>query len=127
VRSLSLTEVVDLHRRVLEWSGGLAGIRDHAALQSSIAQPLQAFGGQDLYPGIVAKAAALAFFLATNHPFLDGNKRVAHAAMEVTLILNGFSLEASIDEQEQVMLRLAGGGFSRAEFSEWVERHARRR
>jgi death-on-curing protein len=74
----------------------------------------------------VSKAAALSFFLATNHPFVDGNKRVAHAALEVTLVLNGYELKATVDEQERVMLRLASGDLSRAEFSDWVERHTHR-
>lgn len=91
-----------------------------AALESSVSQPLQSFGGDELYPGTLEKAAALAFFLASNHPFIDGNKRVAHAALAVTLRLNGYRLSAPVDEQERIMLRLASGELTRAEFSEWV-------
>jgi death-on-curing protein len=123
VRYLSETEVVEIHRRVVEQSGGLLGVRDHGALDSSVTQPTQSFAGKDLYVGPVSKAAALSFFLATNHPFVDGNKRVAHAALEVTLVLNGYELKATVDEQERIMLRLASGDLSRAEFSDWVERH----
>jgi death on curing protein len=102
------------------------GIRDRAALESSVAQPLQSFGGDDLYPGVLHKAASLAFFLASNHPFLDGNKRVAHAALEVMLRLNGLYIEATVDEHEQIMLRLASGEVSRTEFVDWVENRARK-
>jgi death-on-curing protein len=123
VRYLSEAEVVEIHRRVVEQSGGLIGIRDRGALDSSVTQPSQSFAGEDLYVGPVSKAAALSFFLATNHPFVDGNKRVAHAALEVTLVLNGYELRATVDEQERIMLRLASGELSRAEFSDWVERH----
>jgi death-on-curing protein len=125
VRYLSRAEIIELHRRVIERFGGSFGIRDRAALDSSLAQPLQAFGGEDLYVGVVAKAAALGFFLATNHAFIDGNKRVAHAAMEMTLLLNGLEIDAAASEQEHVMLQLAAGQLSRAEFAEWVEQHIR--
>lgn len=126
MRYLSFAEVVELHQLVIEQSGGSFGIRDQAALESSVAQPRQTFAGSDLYVGVVTKAAALGFFIATNHAFVDGNKRVAHAAMEVMLLLNGYELNAGIDEQEGVMLDLAAGKFSREEFTRWVELHVSR-
>ncbi len=101
-------------------------MRNRGALESSVAQPLQSFHGSELYPDLPAKAAALAFFLAANHPFLDGNKRVAHAALAVTLRMNGYLLVASIDEHEEVMLRLASGQLTRELFEEWVRSHVRR-
>jgi death-on-curing protein len=107
VRYLTLTEVLFLHERVLATSGGAAGIRDLRALEAAVAQPKATFGGEDLYPTVVAKAAALCFSLVQNHPFVDGNKRAGHASMEVLLILNGYTLDAGVDEQEAVMLALA--------------------
>ena len=127
MRHLSRSEVVALHELLIAKFGGAAGVRDSAALDSAIAQPLQTFDGEELYPSVIAKAAALGFFLCSNHPFIDGNKRVAHAAVAVTLILNGFEIAATIDDQEAVMLRLASGDMSRAEFAEWLERHVRDR
>lgn len=123
---LLFEQVVELHSRILEQSGGAEGVRDPSALESSIAQPAQTFGGDDLYTSIAAKAAALCFFLVRNHPFVDGNKRTAHAAMEVTLVLNGLEIAASTDEQEQIMLALATGALSREEFTTWLEQHLRR-
>jgi len=79
-----------------------------------------------LYATIPTKAAALGFFLARNHAFVDGNKRVAHAALEITLVMNGFELAADVDEQEQVMLALAAGRLSREELTTWVEQHLKR-
>ena len=122
---LALEQVLELHARLLEQSGGAEGIRDTSALESSLAQPLQTFGGEDLYPSIPVKAAALCFFLVRNHPFVDGNKRTAHAAMEVMLVLNGFEVAAFVDEQEQTMLALAAGTLSREEFTLWLEQHLR--
>ncbi len=82
MRHLTLAEVLELHRMVMEQSGGSAGLCDLGALESAIAQPRMSFGGSDLYPSLVEKAAALCFSLVNNHPFVDGNKRVGHAAME---------------------------------------------
>lgn len=69
------------------------------------------------------KASALAFGLAMNHPFVDGNKRIAHAAMAVFLDLHGLAMEATVDEQEQLMLNLAAGQLSRADLTAWLESH----
>jgi len=124
MRYLTLGEVVALHRAVIESTGGATGLRDLPALESAIAKPRATFDGVDLHPTITGKAAALAYSLALNHPFLDGNKRVAHAAMEVFLALNGLELRANIDEQETLFLSLAEGRSSRPELEAWLEQHA---
>ena len=123
MRYLTLVEIVELQRRLVREFGGVEGIHNQHALEAAIAQPMQTFGGGDLYAGLVAKAAALAFFLATGHAFRDGNKRIAHAAMEITLLLNGVVLTAPVAEQESIMLALASGKLSRGEFTRWVEHH----
>ena len=95
-------------------------------LESALAQPRVTFGGSDLHPTLAAKAAALCFSLALNHPFIDGNKRVAHAAMEVFLMLNGWEIVADVDEQEQLMLEIAAGRWSREQLHEWLQDHVMR-
>ena len=65
----------------------------------------------------------MAFSLVRNHPFLDGNKRVGHAALETFLLLNGFEIVASVSEQEEVFLSLAGGSLTREAFVSWLEAH----
>jgi death-on-curing protein len=127
IRCLTLTEVLELHRRLLAQSGGLEGLRDAGSLDSAIAQPSMTFAGRDLYVSLAEKAAALAFSLIRNHPFLDGNKRIGHAAMETFLILNGSELAADVDEQEQVILSLAAGNMDRADFTTWVGSHLQNR
>jgi len=124
MRYLTLGEVVALHHRIITATGGAAGIRDLGALEAAVAQPRASFGGEDLYPGEVEKAAALGFSLVMGHPFLDGNKRTGHAAMETLLVLNGYEVSAAVDEQERVMLQLAAGELSREEFVEWVRSRA---
>ena len=80
------------------------------------------FGGKELYPSIVEKASALGFLVIQNRPFVDGNKRTGHAAMEVFLLLNGLDLKATLDEQFSVIMRSASGEMARNEFTEWVGR-----
>ena len=79
---LSTDEVIRLHESIIQQSGGAAGVRDRGLVDSAVYQPQATYGGQDLLPTIEEKAAALGFSLAMNHAFVDGNKRVAHAAME---------------------------------------------
>ena len=122
-RYLTFAEVLELHQSVLERWGGAGGIRDINALESALAQPRQSFGDADLYPDLSSKAAALCFSLVLNHPFIDGNKRMGHAAMEVFLLVNGHELRAPVDEQERIVLDLAAGQLSRDAFLEWVKRH----
>lgn len=125
MRYLTLGEVVALHRAVIESTGGATGVRDLAGLESALAQPRATFGGSDLHVTLAGTAAALGYSLALNHPFLDGNKRVAHAAMEVFLNLNGFDLLADVDDQEDVMLNVAAGRSSREELERWLEKHTK--
>lgn len=123
MRYLTVEEVQRLHQQVLDETGGGSGVRDQGALESAVAQPQMAFGGQELYPTLADKAGALGFSLAMNHAFLDGNKRIAHAAMEVFMVLNGAELNASVDGQEKVMLELAAGKLDREAFVEWIRQH----
>ncbi len=85
MRYLSLHEVLAIYRRVMQQSGGAVGISNLDGLESALAQPYITFGGVDLYPTLVEKTAALGFSLIKNHPFLDGNKRISHAAMSAYL------------------------------------------
>ncbi len=123
MRHLTTNEALELHRLVVDQSGGGSGVRDPGALDSAVAQPRMTFGGDDLYPTIVEKAAALGFSLVMNHPFVDGNKRIGHAAMETFLVLHGYEIVASVDEQERVVLELAAGHLERETFTDWLGAH----
>ena len=127
MRYLRLHEVLQLYRRIIEQSGGSMGVRDLNALESALAQPRMTFGGEDLYASVIEKAAALAFSLIQNHPFLDGNKRIGHAAMETFLVLNDFEISASPDEQEKVVLQVAAGKLGREKFTAWLRSHVVKR
>jgi len=118
----AIFQILELHKRVIEESGGTPGVRDFGALESALAQPEMTFGGEDLYPTLIEKAGALAYSICMNHPFVDGNKRVAHAAMEIFLVLNGFEINASVDEQEKLFLDLASSKVSKGELINWLQR-----
>ena len=120
---LSVAEVEALHARVLQVAGGSPGIRDRGALESAVAQPQMTFSAADLYPTLVEKAAALGFSLIQNHPFVDGNKRAGQAALEQFLILNGLEIAAQVDEQEQIILKVAAGELKRDDFTAWLQAH----
>jgi death-on-curing protein len=123
IRYLSLAEVLVLHERVIEQSGGAAGLRDLGSLESALAQPRATFDGVELYPTLVEKGTALAFSLVSNHPFVDGNKRIGHAALETFLVLNGFELSAPVEEGEQVFLALAAGTLKRSALQAWIAQY----
>lgn len=123
MRYLTLSELIELHRRIIEQSGGADGIRDLGLAESALAQPQMSFGGKDLYSTIAEKGAALCFSLVKNHPFVDGNKRIGHAAMETFLVMNGWELNATVDDSESVILSLAAGELGRIPLNEWVAAH----
>lgn len=120
MRYLSVGEVLALCEDIMSKSGGKLGIHNLGGLESAIAQPRMTSGGMDLYPTVVEKAAILGFSVIKNHPFVDGNKRVGHAAMEVFLILNGSEISASVDEQEKIILRVASGESDLAALTDWL-------
>jgi len=90
---LTVDEVIELHERIIIATGGSPGIRDIRLLESAVLGCYQSFGGDDLYPTTVEKAARIAYSVCKNHPFVDGNKRAAVTAMLVILRMNDISLK----------------------------------
>jgi death-on-curing protein len=127
MRLLTLEQVLILHKRLIAQSGGADGIRDRGCLESAIAQPFMSYSGVDLYPSLLEKVAALGFSLINNHPFIDGNKRIGHAAIEVTLLMNGHEIESPVDSQEAVILAVAAGQMSRESFLDWLTKRVKAR
>lgn len=120
MRYLTLAEVLELHRRVMEQAGGSPAVRDLGGLISAVAQPRVTFEGHDLHPTAADKAAALCFSIIVNHPFVDGNKRAGHAAMETFLVMNGYEVVASVDDAERLMLDVASGRIDRQGLAAWL-------
>lgn len=109
-----------LHRRSIAEFGGASGLRDPALLASAISRPLNRFHYSS-EENCAALAAAYAFGIARNHPFVDGNKRTAFAAMEVFLILNGWRLSADDADVIQTFLALASGAITETQLADWIE------
>lgn len=125
VAFLSVDIVLEIHRRVIEGFGGDSTMRDRGLLESAVAMPQSTFGGTELHTGFAAKAAAYHFHLCSNHPFVDGNKRVAVAASELFLLINGWELLASDDELEQITWGVAEGRVSKDQLTTFFEKHTK--
>lgn len=120
---LSLDEVIAIHRDQIERYGGGDGIRDMGLLQSAIAMPAAGFGGVYAHTDLFEMAAAYLFHLAANHPFVDGNKRVAGAAADVFLNLNGLLLTASEGEFEQLVRDVATSVSTKQDVAAFLREH----
>ena len=123
---LSVADVLALYSDTLNKEGGLGGIRDLALLESAVMMPQQQFGGKFLHPEVFVMAAAYLYHIANNHPFADGNKRVAAMAAFVFLDVNGYDLIAAPEDFEDVVLRLAAGDLTKAELAIWIKSNIRK-
>lgn len=112
-----------IHDRQLAEHGGSGGVRDAGLLDSALARPQQTFACTNPPTDLAALAARLAFGLARNHPFVDGNKRTAHVCYRTFLLLNGANLVASQEAMYVHMLALAEGSLDEREFAGWLREH----
>jgi death-on-curing protein len=122
---LSLEEVLAIHRDQIERYGGADGLRDVGLLQSAVAAPAATFGGEFLHRDLFEMAAAYLFHLTSNHPFVDGNKRVGTVAALVFLDLNGVSFRAGEDDLERIVLAVAEGRMEKPALAEFFRAHSR--
>ena len=106
---LTTKQVIFLHSSLIEATGGTDGVRDIGLLESALEAPFQTFDGKDLYPALIQKAARLGQSLISNHPFVDGNKRIGIHTMLVFLAANGVEIECTQKELIDVGLSLADG------------------
>src|SRR5437016_10807184 len=123
-RFLLLEEVLRIHAHQIETYGGSFGVRDAGPLLSAVAAPEASFAGELLHGTILEMAAAYLFHLARNHPFVDGNRRVALAAALVFLEVNGVSVDAPDDELFEIVSGVATGDASKAAAAVFFERTA---
>jgi len=124
--ALTLEEILEIQRQVVEATGGTIGVLHPDVLESALLRPYQAVFGEELYPSPFDKAAVIAQTIAHNHPFYDGNKRTATLVVREFLRRVGYylPLEKYIDEAEEVILHLATGQISWHQFATWLEAHA---
>ena len=122
---LTLNEVLLLHARLIQRTGGRRGVRDMGMLDSALSRPQATFDGVDLYPDLWSKAAALVHSLLRNHPFVDGNKRTALVAVGLFLELNDHRLIASNEEAVAFIQRMIAGQLEMEEIASWLKAHSR--
>jgi death-on-curing protein len=123
---LDLSDVLRLHAHQLKTYGGRTGVRDLGALESALAQPHAAFGGQPLHAGLFEMAAAYLFHLCQGHPFVDGNKRVGAAAAFSFLYLNGWRLGGSAEGLRDLVMATASGKATKAQITAYLRKHSTR-
>jgi len=115
--------VLAIHRRQIAEHGGAEGVRDEGLLKSALARPLHRFAYADDKPDMAELAAAYAFAIARNHPFVDGNKRTALVVFRTFLALNHCALNASQTEKYDIFLSLARGELTEAQLAAWIREH----
>ena len=120
---LSKEQVILLHQKLIETTGGSTGIRDEGMLESALSNPFQSFGDVELYPSIQAKAAQLCFGIVKNHPMIDGNKRLGTHVMLVFMALNGYELLYTQQELSNTILDLAAGKIGFETILQWIISH----
>lgn len=123
---LSLEKVLEIHQIQIREFGGSDGLRDIGMLQSALAMPAAQFGGQYLHPGLHEMAAAYLYHLALNHPFVDGNKRVAAMATDVFLLMNGLLLTATDTVWADFVLDVAQRKMEKDQIAEFLKKHSRK-
>lgn len=123
---LTKKQLIFLHSEIVKATGGSDGLREEGILESALVAPFQSYGGVDLFPSVISKAARLACGLTENHPFVDGNKRIGAHAMLVVLNLNGVELSYTQDEFSAIFLQLASGTISFEGLREWLKSHLRK-
>lgn len=121
---LTVAQVLFLHSRLITETGGGRGVRDLGLLEAAAARPQATFGGDDLYPDLFAKAAALLESLLRNHPFVDGNKRAAVAAAGLLLRRNAWRLATTDEELVAFILRITTDRPDTSEVTTWLRDHS---
>lgn len=123
---ISPDEVLAIHQEMINKFGGSHGLRDIGLLYSAIYRPQASFAGEDLYVSVFAKAAALVHSLLLNHPFVDGNKRIAYVSCARYLYINGYALKASSSEIISFTKNVENKKPSIETISKWLKSHSRK-
>lgn len=120
---ISKEQIINLHKQLIDETGGSHGLRDEGLLDSACNAPFQRFDNQELFPTIQQKSARLAFGLINNHPFVDGNKQIGTHVMLILLALNGIELNYTQEELYTIILKIASGTAELNKLTEWILNH----
>lgn len=125
MKRLDKEQVKHIHSDVIKASGGSDLVRDEGLLESAVNLPFQTFGGMELYPSILEKAARLGYSLINNHPFIDGNKRIGVHAMLIFLDVNGIDCDYEDNNLIDTVFHLADGTLKDTDLLAWLKGHTR--
>lgn len=116
-------DIIAIHSQIIQVTGGLDGLRDQAALEAALAAPLQSFGGIDLFPGEIEKIARPGYGLASNHAFIDGNKRIGAMSVQLLLKWNRYHLHLREEELSDMFIAIADGKAHEQDLLKWIQNH----
>ncbi len=122
---LTEEQILAVHSRMIEMTGGVDGVRDNSLLDSALNAPFQTFDGKELYPALLSKAAVMCRSIILNHPFVDGNKRTGIHVTLIFLELNGIEIQYTQNELIEVGLGVASGQLSSDDILKWLVEHAK--
>lgn len=120
---VTVDDIILIHSRIIQVTGGIDGLRDRSGLEAALAVPLQTFGGKDLFPSELEKIARLGFGLASNHAFIDGNKRIGAMMTQLLLKWNGYSLSLAEGELSEMFISIAEGKHKAEDLLKWIQAH----
>lgn len=123
LKYLSEAEILLIHGRLIDETGGLHGVRDYNAIRSVVEQPRQAVFGKELYQSLFLKASVYARNIIAHHPFLDGNKRTGITVASIFLSDNGYAVEARDGEFYELALHIVEDKWEYEEIADWFESH----
>lgn len=123
MRTLTKEQLLKLHTKVINASGGSDGVRDEGLIDSALDRHKATFGGVDLYESVEKKIAVTTHSLISNHGFIDGNKRIGVIALDVLSTLNNIKLEYEQEDMIELGLKVAQGAMNEDDIYDWIKRH----
>ncbi len=127
IKYLSLEQILAIHEALIKRYGGSHGIRDRGLLESAVFRPQTTVFGEEAYLTLFEKCAVMGYSIIQNHPFLDGNKRVGFAAMHLMLLINGYDLASTTEEEIGMTEDVALGKMHEAEIAKWLKQHSKKK
>ena len=123
---IDIEEVLKIHNFLIDEFGGGRGLRDKALLESALSRPFATFSGEELYKTPIEKAAAIFESIIKNHPFQDGNKRIAYVMLRLILMNSGFDITSDEEEKYEFVIKPASGELTIEQVKKWIGDHTKK-
>ena len=122
---INVEQLLELHSRIVDKTGGADGLRDRGALESAVNRPYATFDGLDLFPTAFTKAAAILESVLINHPFIDGNKRTGWVLMRSLLLSESIEIRTEENKKYDFTIKIAEGKLNTDQISAWISSNSR--